>query len=90
MLDYIIKIINSYIILNSASTRVNQDQSIINNIREEDEEDYNLPTFVFQPSIPTSDQSSLPIQIPFNPQEEQLANLIWMANNIHEPYLGNY
>jgi hypothetical protein len=71
----------------SASTRVNQDQSIINNIREEDEEDYNLPTFVFQPSIPTSDQSSLPIQIPFNPQEEQLANLIWMANNIHEPYL---
>ena len=30
----------------------------------------------------------IPIQVPHQPQEGQLDNLIWMANNIQDPYQG--
>ena len=30
----------------------------------------------------------IPIQVPHQPQEGQLENLIWMANNIQNPYQG--
>ena len=30
----------------------------------------------------------IPIQVPHQPQEGQLDNLIWMANNIQNPYQG--
>ena len=30
----------------------------------------------------------IPIQVPHQPQESQLDNLIWMANNIQNPYQG--
>ena len=30
----------------------------------------------------------IPIQVPHQPQESQLDNLIWMANNIQDPYQG--
>ena len=34
---------------------------------------------------PSTDESSSPIQIPFHPpKEQQLANLIWMGDNIQE------
>ena len=30
----------------------------------------------------------IPIEVPHQPKESQLDNLIWMANNIQDPYQG--
>ena len=82
----------------TASTRVNQDQNSAN--RDQEIQDYIQPAFVLQPSADTSLSSpSLPFQMPFHPQDLQLANLEklrekvsqnlqWSYNNRPYPYLG--
>jgi hypothetical protein len=81
----------------SASTRVNQDQNPSSN--DQEIEDDIIPAFVLQPSADTSLSSqSLPYQMPFHPQDLQLANLEklrkkvsqnlqWSYNNRPYPYL---
>ena len=55
-----------------------------------DELNYRIPSYqIQQPTVeldnPSTDESSSPIQIPFHPpKEQQLANLIWMGDNIRE------
>ena len=55
-----------------------------------DELNYRIPSYqIQQPTVeldnPSTDESSSPIQIPFHPpKEQQLANLIWMGDNIRD------
>ena len=67
-----------------------------NNDSQDEESDYGIPSYLLQPS-PTiveannnneADSSLLSPMIQI-PQKEQIANLLWMANNIQEPHEGN-
>ena len=48
-----------------------------------------MPTFFTDSEDQTENKDDIiPIQVPRQPQESHLDNLVWMADNIQNPYQG--